>query len=146
MTLIAPPGQKFKPPLEKDVQARCVKLLKLTGWTVYGMSQYRASHVAVGVADLFALHPRLGSLWWETKPPVASWTDDAGVRVLFNPFKPETWRPRRLSPEQETFRRNLIAAGQRHGWGTDRSLEALLIELGAGKRVGAGVFQPMRQW
>jgi hypothetical protein len=142
MSLLAPPGTKFKPPLEKNVQRACVQLLRLAGFRVYSTSQYRASHVAVGLFDLFCLHTRKPlALWWETKRPLARWRDTSGIVHRYEPHRPETWMPEDLSPNQRAFGQALTRAGQPWGWGELRALERKLIDLGLGRRLENGVFQ-----
>jgi hypothetical protein len=53
--------------LEKSHQRRGVMLLRQLGWRTWTLNQQRASNVAPGVPDVYALHPRHGALWWEAK-------------------------------------------------------------------------------
>lgn len=55
---------------ESGIQARVVKLFRLAGCKVYPTSQYRVSRQAVGMADLFVVHPgKRVAFWWECKAP-----------------------------------------------------------------------------
>jgi hypothetical protein len=53
--------------LEASHQRRGLKLLRELGWRTWTLNQHRASNVAPGVPDVYALHPRHGALWWEAK-------------------------------------------------------------------------------
>lgn len=59
---------RYRSDPESAIQARVVKLFRLAGCKVYPTSQYRVSRQAVGMADLYVLHPATGeSFWWECK-------------------------------------------------------------------------------
>jgi len=136
VTLRAPAGStpKFKPPLEKVVQASVIDLFRKAGIHVGSTSQYRASRVAEGIPDLLCHAEKIGAFFWfETKsyhPKVpGSW-------IGFNPYDRLTWSPLPLSPKQIEFRLRAVACGVRHFWGGLPQAEDALVALGFGVRVG----------
>lgn len=53
---------------ERQVQTRCLALLRLTGWTCWRIGQHNArGTMDPGVPDVFAAHPTHGALWIECK-------------------------------------------------------------------------------
>lgn len=117
--------RKPKPPAEKIVQRQVATLFRSVGCTVRTTSQYRASGITPGMPDLYVTHCRAKlHAWFEVKKPKA-----AG----FDPFKPETWIPEVLRPEQLIFRAECIATGQHHFWGGVREAQAALVTLGLGE-------------
>jgi len=120
---------RIKPPLEKVVQRAVMQLFRAAGWTVRSLSQYRASHVAVGVPDLMMHHPRRGLFcWFEVKAPRPQGYDPRSRQNV----------PRTLAPDQLLFRMDAVACGQRHYWGGLAEAEAALIEMGCATRAPNG--------
>jgi hypothetical protein len=115
------------PPLEKEEQRRVVELFRLAGCRVHTTSQYRASHVAVGLPDLIVFHEGARAQWWfEVKRYEAKG---------FNPWFRKTWHPFPLRADQAEFRRVALACGQRHYFGGIVEAEAVLVEIGLGQHI-----------
>ena len=144
MTLLkkypARPREKgFTPPYEKLEQAAVTNLFLATGARVFNMSQYRASHVAVGISDLYVMHERRRVAWWfECKRYHAIWTN-GDETVCFDPFKRETWMPLTMSKAQQDFRASCLACGVPHFWGGRREAEDALVEVGLAQRGANGL-------
>lgn len=98
---------RFRGDPESAIQARVVKLFRLAGCLVYPTSQYRVSRVAVGMADLYVVHPARGAWWWECK-------SDRGS----------------LNRAQLDFANAVRAAGVEYGWGDDNDALTLLVTKG----------------
>ncbi len=62
-------------PREKDVQTRVARFYASCGCHVYSTSQYRASRMAIGIPDLYVVHPRIGGFWHEVKRPGGKQSD-----------------------------------------------------------------------
>ena len=62
--------------VEKDVQREVWRLLGLAGCKRYWMSQMRKTGQTKGIADLYAVHPRRGAAWIETKHPDCAFARD----------------------------------------------------------------------
>ena len=68
---------KSRPPLEREIPREVVRLYRLAGCFTYSTSQARASHIALGLPDLYVMSPRgmtpyndgTGAFWHETKRP-----------------------------------------------------------------------------
>ena len=121
---------------EKDEQRAVVGLFRAVGATVYSMSQYRASHVAIGLPDLYVMHAPRGLAWWfECKRYEGMWRRD-GEAVAYNPFDRSTWQAKPLAPPQAVFADHCCAVGIRHFWGGLREAEEALVELGLAVRAG----------
>ena len=57
---------------EKEIQREVVRLYRLAGCFTYSTSQARASHIALGLPDLYVMTRRSGvadGFWHETKRP-----------------------------------------------------------------------------
>jgi hypothetical protein len=64
--------------LEAAEQKEVIKCLREHGFTVRSTSQYRASKIAIGVADLWCTHREQPiAFWWETKRQVGGVLSDA---------------------------------------------------------------------
>lgn len=114
------------PRLEKLEQAAVVFLFRTFGCTVRSLSQYRASHIAVGLPDLLCHHLPTGQTWWfETKRYKRTTTTGTKYRL----FEPSTWEPEQLRPDQETFRDQSIVCGQRYFWGGIREAMGALVTV-----------------
>lgn len=124
-----PSRPKWTAPLEKNVQALVTSLFKKAGCKVRSTSQYRASHIAEGPADLIVTHRarRIG-FWFEVKRPSGR---------AYNPAFPHAGEPEPLRPAQQEFRDDCLAAGWSHYWGGVTAAEDALIEEGLGHRKGA---------
>jgi len=57
---LTPPGRMP----EKAVQAAVVRLYRVFGCVVYGLSQPRATMQSEGIPDLLIFAPRRGVAWW----------------------------------------------------------------------------------
>jgi hypothetical protein len=79
-------------PFERQEQARCVKLLRTIGFTVWDLSQYRRANQTPGLPDLMAKH------------------EGRGFAFTFEVKGQEG----RLSKHQETFARLAARCGERH--------------------------------
>lgn len=125
-----------RPPTEKAVQAQICALYRLAGCRIYSTSQYRPSHVSVGIPDLLVRHPARGVSWWfEVKtyqPRGFSWNDRA------------TWHPKPLAPAQVVFATEAIQCGERHYWGGLPAAEDALIDLGLAMRDDSGMIRIVR--
>lgn len=56
--------------LEKEIQAEVMDLLRAYGFTVFNLSQPRATKQTPGIGDVYAVNPwRRRVLWFETKTP-----------------------------------------------------------------------------
>jgi hypothetical protein len=148
MTIIVPPGTRFKVPDEKQVQRAVLALFSLCGWKMGSTSQYRASRVMQGLPDLVGHHLGIRRfMWWETKAPLARWPRmgmGAGAVqwINYNPHDRSTWRSKPLRPDQEVFRNAALQCNELHGWGGSVEAEEFMITLGLGERLPSGVFQP----
>lgn len=98
---------RYRSDPESAIQARVVKLFRLAGCKVYPTSQYRVSRQAVGMADLYVVHPARGAWWWECK-------SDRGS----------------LNPAQLDFAKTVRACGVEYGWGDYDDALALLVMKG----------------
>lgn len=56
-------------PTEKAVVARLMYVYKSVGCSIYSTQQTRPSRQALGLPDLYVVHPRLGGWWHEAKRP-----------------------------------------------------------------------------
>jgi hypothetical protein len=57
--------------LEHAEQQEGIELLERLGWRAWRTGQRNATGTQdPGIADVYALHPRHGALWWEAKRPV----------------------------------------------------------------------------
>ena len=54
---------------ERAVVARLMYAYKAVGCTIYSTQQFRPSRQALGLPDLYLVHPRLGGFWHEAKRP-----------------------------------------------------------------------------
>lgn len=54
---------------EREIQNLVVKLYRRCGCKVYPTSQYRISRQALGLPDLYVVHPAAGDWWHEVKTP-----------------------------------------------------------------------------
>lgn len=111
--------ERFPAPPERQVQAGIVALFQSVGIRVRSTSQYRASHVAIGIPDLILLGDGWGG-WYEVK------TYQRG----YQPFDRSTWVPKPLAPAQAAFLADAARAGQVAAWGGLLEAEALLIQQG----------------
>jgi hypothetical protein len=112
-------------PSEKTVQGTIVRVAKAVGFRVYSTSQYRASHVAVGMPDLKLFHPPLNlGLWWETKTYGKREWNRGEMRL-----KP-------LDPDQATFREYCAACRELYGWGALPEFYDMLLGRGLATRAG----------
>ena len=124
----APPD--FLPPLEREEQAVCVKLLRACGFIVRSTSQYRASHIAEGVPDLMLHHRGLRAAgWFEVKKYKARG---------YHPLARDNWRHEPLSEKQVIFREDALACGQLYGCGGRAECEEFVIGLWLASRAGNG--------
>ena len=131
MTLRAP---RVPPPLEKYEQQAVATLLRLCGFKVRSTSQYRASHVAVGIPDLILHHPGIGQGgWWEVK---------RYRQKGWHPIKRDGWVPEPLRPEQEQFMQDALRSGQLFGWGGRLEAEIFVLGLNLARRAGNGGIIP----
>jgi len=131
--------ERVAPPVEKIEQRFVVDLFRAVGATVYPMSQYRASHVAIGLPDLYVMHPKAGLAWWfECKRYEALWRDGDAV-VAYHPMDRRTWKPKPLAEPQIRFATECRMAGQRHYWGGRREAELALVALGLAEASGDGI-------
>lgn len=110
---------KLPVPTEKAVQAGVVQLLRSVGLVVRSTSQYRASHVAVGIPDLM-VHGDGWSGWFEVKTYRAGWL----------PTDRSTWIPKPLRAEQAAFLADAAWGGQRTAWGGFNEAEQWLLDMG----------------
>lgn len=122
---------KWTPPTEKNVQSLCISLFRKAGCKVRSTSQYRASHIAPGIADLIVTHrERRLAFWFEVKRPRGK---------DYNPAFPHSNEPEDLRPDQDEFMFDCLAAGWNYYWGGVRMAEEALICEGLGHKKG-GVF------
>lgn len=119
MTRAAP--NPLVPRLEKLEQRAVIDCFKRLGTRVYSTSQYRASHVAIGIADLWCVHRGAGKAWWFEVKKYRRTPD-------YSPFKPATWIPEPLRAEQQAFADECRAAGILHGWGGISEAMTFLVE------------------
>lgn len=110
-----------RPVPEKVVQQHVVGLFRTAGCVVMSTSQYRASHVAVGLPDLLVFAPQPGiraSTWFEVKA-----RDKAG-------------RLKPLRPEQVEFQQLCATCGTPYHWGDLEVCQQVLVSWGLGEYRG----------
>lgn len=61
------------------MQTRVARFYASCGCHVYPLSQYRPSRVAIGIPDLYVVHPRIGGFWHEVKRPGGKQSDGQHV-------------------------------------------------------------------
>ena len=113
----------WKPRLEKAEQRGIIDCFKRLGIRVYSTSQYRASHVSVGIPDLWCVYPAKGLAWW--------WESKRYQRTAgYSPFDRSTWVPEPWRPEQARFAEECHLGGVLHGWGGLAEAMAFVVALG----------------
>jgi hypothetical protein len=141
LAAMAPSTPPRSCPSEKEVQNAIVSLACGSrvspglGFDKYSTSQYRASHISEGIADLKLYNDREGvAVWWETKTYQAK------------PWKTGDMVLKPLSHAQEGFRAHCRACNELFGWGALPEFYALLVLLGfaAVTVFGAVVLTPHR--
>lgn len=108
--------------LEKEEQREIRKLFKAFGFTVYSLSQARASKQTPGLADLYCVH---------RDQPIALW------------FETKRQHGGRLSDAQREFQEGNNRCGIRSVVGDRYTARTLLITLGLARVVG-DTLEPMR--
>lgn len=109
--------------LEKEIQAEVMDLLRAYGFTVYNLSQPRATKQTPGIGDVYAVNPwRRRVLWFETKTPDG-----------------------RQSPDQVEFQVlhvQLESSSISYVPGGVLAAEEYLIAIGAAERTSTGGIEP----
>lgn len=112
--------------LEKEIQWDVIVLLRAYNFTVWNLSQSRATRQGEGLADLYAVHvDRRQILWFETKTPTGSSS------------------PAQL--EFQVFHAQLGIEGVRYVVGGVLAAEEYLISIGAAERNATGAIEPTRR-
>lgn len=112
--------------LEKEIQWDVMKLLRAYGFTVWNLSQSRATKQSEGLADLYAIHvERRQILWHETKTPTGS---SSPAQIEF-----------------QVFHAQLGIEGVRYVVGGVLAAEEYLISIGAAERTATGSIEPTRR-
>lgn len=112
--------------LEKSIQWDVIVLLRAYNFTVWNLSQSRATRQGEGLADLYAVHvDRRQILWFETKTPTGASS------------------PAQL--EFQVFHAQLGIEGVRYVVGGVLAAEEYLISIGAAERTATGAIEPTRR-
>lgn len=109
--------------LEKEIQAEVMDLLRAYGFTVFNLSQPRATKQTPGIGDVYAVNPwRRRVLWFETKTPEGKQSPD---QIEFQVLH--------LQLESSTI--SYVAGGV-------LAAEEYLIAIGAAERTSTGGIEP----
>lgn len=112
--------------LEKEIQWDVIVLLRAYNFTVWNLSQSRATRQGEGLADLYAVHvDRRQILWFETKTPTGS---SSPAQIEF-----------------QVFHAQLGIEGVRYVVGGVLAAEEYLISIGAAERTATGAIEPTRR-